>query len=130
MRVGGFEVGREVKCDNGEAGVVACARFAFVFFEGCGAFCASTAIAIPRRWVECVHALSPVDVTHADIPPCCFEGAAEKPGVGQAGLHYCAIARKAKVDQVKVLRYYLGAGAGEVERVGVICAAKVVEFEN
>jgi hypothetical protein len=34
------------------------------------------------------------------------------------------------MDQVVVLSYDLGAGAGEVERVGLFCAAEVVEFED
>ena len=34
------------------------------------------------------------------------------------------------MDQVVVLGYDLGARAGEVERVGLFCAAEVVEFED
>jgi hypothetical protein len=34
------------------------------------------------------------------------------------------------VDEVEVLSYDLGAWAGEVEGVGLLCAAEVVELEN
>lgn len=71
-----------------------------------------------------------VDVADAGVPACGLQAAGEDAGVGEAVLCNLAVAREAEVDQVVVLDDDLRAGAGEVEREGLLGAAEVVEFED
>ena len=71
-----------------------------------------------------------MDVAHALVPPCSFQALGQQPGVGEAVLHDGAVAVEAEVDEEEVLGDDLGAGAGEVEGVGFLGAAEVVELED
>jgi hypothetical protein len=71
-----------------------------------------------------------VDVADADVPPRGLQAAGEDAGIGEAVLCNLAEAGEAEVDQVVVLDDDLRAGAGEVEREGLLGAAEVVEFKD
>lgn len=64
------------------------------------------------------------------VPACCLEAVGEHARVGEAVLHDLPVALKAEVDEVIVLDQDVGAGASEVERVGLLGAAEVVELED
>ena len=113
-----FEGVGEVEGDDGETGVVVGAGFDF-FAEG-------DVFGIAHY----VFAFWTVDVAYAGVPACCFERFAEETRVGKTVFHYGAVAIEAKVDEVEVLGYDLGAGAGEVESIGFFGAAEVVEFKD
>ena len=66
-----FEVGGEVKSDDGEAGVVISTRFVAAVGWGLEFF----------GVLEDVLAFWSVDVADAGVPACCFKGLAQKTGV-------------------------------------------------
>lgn len=71
-----------------------------------------------------------VDVADARVPSRGLQAPGEDAGIGEAVLCNLAVAREAEVDQVVVLDDDLRAGAGEVEREGLLGAAEVMEFED
>lgn len=70
-----------------------------------------------------------MDVRQAVVLARCFEALGEEPSVGETVLHYLAVALEAKMDKIVVLHYDLGSWTGEIERVGLLGAAKVVQLE-
>ena len=78
-----FEGIREVEGDDGETGVIVGAGFDF-FAEG-------DVFGVAHY----VFAFWAVDVAHARVPACCFEGFAEETRVGETVLHYGAVAVEA-----------------------------------
>lgn len=71
-----------------------------------------------------------VDVADARVPSRGLQAPGEDAGIGETVLCNLAVAREAEVDQVVVLDDDLRAGAGEVEREGLLGAAEVMEFED
>ena len=113
----------EAEGHHGETGVVIRARFAVLLAVGVGEF------DVLQR-LQLVHALGAVDVAHALVPARGLQALGQEAGVGEAVLHDGAVPVEAEVDEEEVLGDDLGAGAGEVERVGFLGAAEVVEFED
>ena len=78
-----FEGVGEVEGDDGETSVVVGAGFDF-FAEG-------DVFGVAHY----VFAFRTMDVAHARVPACCFEGLAEETRVGKTVLHYGAVAVEA-----------------------------------
>ena len=120
MWVGRFEGVGEAEGDDGQAGVVVCRR-------GDGAAGEENDAVGSLR---CEVPLGAVDVAHARVPARGFEAFAQESRVCHAVLHDGSEAVEAQVDQIVVLCYYLRSWPGEVQRVGLLRAAEVVEFED
>lgn len=118
-----FEGVGEAEGHHGQAGVVIRARLTIFLAVGVAEFDV-------LEGLQLVHALGAVDVAHALIPPCSFQAFGQQAGVGEAVLHDGAVAVEAEVDEEEVLGDDLGARAGEVEGVGFLGAAEVVELED
>lgn len=113
----------EAEGHHGQTGVVIRARLPVLLAVGVAEF------DVPGR-LQLVHALGAVDVAHALVPSGGFQAFGQEAGVGEAVLHDGAVAVEAEVDEEEVLGDDLGAGAGEVEGVGFLGAAEVVELED
>lgn len=113
-----FEIIRKTEGDHGQASVVIRAGLVF------------GAVDKRLRTFEAEFAFASMDVAHAYIPAARLERLAKKAGVGHAVFHDLPEPVKAEVDEVVILGDDVSARAREVQRVGFLGAAEIVEFED
>ena len=113
-----FEIIRKTEGDHGQASVIIRAGLVFCAVDKrLGAF-------------EAEFAFASMDVAHAHIPAARLERLAEKAGVGHAVFHDLPEPVKAEMDEVVILGDDVSARAREVQCVGFLGAAEIVEFED
>lgn len=132
MRVLFLEVIRECEGDNRETSIVVGTSLARVVrrFALLVRVIALLPVDIADLVVVSKLVLGSVSDTYAAIPARMLQRATEQSSVCKRVFHYAPVPSKAQMNEIVVLRDDLRSRSGEVQSVGLLCSAQIVQLKH